>query len=71
MIQWSLELGNIYSLVMTNSSPWKITMLIRMENHLFLWVMALDLVKTQNVLKPVFRFSHERSTQSLRDMVYD
>ena len=27
----------MYHLVMTNSSPWKITMLLSSVNHLFLW----------------------------------
>ena len=30
-------LGEGYPLVMTNSLPWKITMLLRTVNHLFLW----------------------------------
>ena len=40
---WLGHLRSTYHLVMTNTSPWKITMLLRTVNHvnhLFLWAMA-------------------------------
>ena len=42
----------IYPLVMTNSSPWKITMLLRTVNHLFLWaIYTMAMLNNQRVFE--------------------